>query len=194
EVLGGAAARGSQGTAALVRRALGQLSLAWGHPEEAITHLEALWTLNANPHQATALAVIPDLVEAAVHAGRRELAREWVARLPSGPRSDFPEGRALALRSQALLAAGGAAHAHFQAALRQHATTGRPLDQARTALLYGEYLRRERRRVDAREPLRIALETFERLGAVPWAERARRELRSTVETARRRDPSTFDRL
>jgi len=97
-------------------------------------------------------------------------------------------------RIQALLAEGGTADAHFQEALRQHATTERPLDQARTALLYGEYLRRERRRVDAREPLRIALETFERLGAVPWAERARRELRSTGETARRRDPSTFDRL
>lgn len=194
EVLSEAAARGSHGTAALVRRALGQLSLAWGHPEEAINHLEALWTLNARPHQATALAVIPDLVEAAVHAGRPELAREWFARLPGAPGSNFPEARALASRSQALLADEGNADAHFQEALRIHATTERPVDQARTALLYGEHLRRERRRVDAREPLRTALEAFERLGAVPWAERARRELRATGEAARKCDPSTFDRL
>src|SRR5262249_25224669 len=137
---------------------------------------------NASPHQATALAVIPDLVEAAVHAGRPDLAREWVARLPCGPSSDFPEARALALRAQALLADGGTAGAYFQEALRFHATTDRPLDRARTALLHGEYLRRERRRVEAREPLRTALEAFERLGAVPWAERARRELRATGET------------
>jgi DNA-binding CsgD family transcriptional regulator len=194
EVLREAAARGSWGTAALVRRALGQLTLAWGHPEEAIKHLEALWTLNASPHQATALAVIPDLVEAAVHTGRPKLAREWFTLLPRGPGSDFPEARALALRSQALLADGDSADAHFQEALRLHATTERPLDRARTALLHGEYLRRARRRVAAREPLRLALETFERLGAVPWAERARRELRATGETARTRDPGTFDRL
>src|SRR5262249_32296163 len=80
--LGERAARGSRGRPARVRRALGQLSRAWGHPAEAITPLEALWTLNANPHQATARAGIPDLVEAAVHAGRRELAGEWGARLP----------------------------------------------------------------------------------------------------------------
>lgn len=194
EVLSEAAARGSHGTAALLRWALGKLSLAWGHPGEAVTHLEALWTLNASPHQATALAVIPDLVEAAVHTGRPELAREWFARLPSGPGSDFPEARSLALRARALLADGENADAYFREALRIHATTERPLDRARTALLYGEYLRRARRRVDAREPLRTALETFERLGAVPWAERARRELRATGETARKREPSTFDRL
>jgi DNA-binding CsgD family transcriptional regulator len=194
EVLSDAVARGSWGTAALVRRALGQLSLAWGHPEEAIKHLEVLWTLNARPHQATALAVIPDLVEAAVHTGRLELAREWFAFLPRGVESDFPESKALALRSQALLTDGESAGALFQEALRLHAATERPLDQARTALLYGEHLRRARRRVAAREPLRAALETFERLGAAPWAERARRELRATGETARARDPGTFDRL
>jgi DNA-binding CsgD family transcriptional regulator len=194
EVLSEAVARGSHGTAALVRWALGKLSLAWGQPEEAIMHLEALWTLNARPHQATALAVIPDLVEAAVHCGRPEFAREWLARLPSGPGGDFPEARALALRSQALLADGGTADSLYQEALRLHAATERPLDRARTALLYGEYLRRERRRVEAREPLRTALETFERLGAVPWAERARRELRATGETARKRDPGAFDQL
>jgi DNA-binding CsgD family transcriptional regulator len=65
---------------------------------------------------------------------------------------------------------------------------------ARTELLYGEWLRRARRRADARGHLRAALEAFERLGAVPWAERTRVELRASGETARRRDPSTLSQL
>ena len=57
-------------------------------------------------------------------------------------------------------------------------------------MAFGEHLRRSRRRVDAREHLRSALETFEDLGATRWAERARQELRASGETARKRDPST----
>jgi DNA-binding CsgD family transcriptional regulator len=60
--------------------------------------------------------------------------------------------------------------------------------------VYGERLRRNRQRVRAREQLRAALETFERLDAAPWAERARAELAATGETARRRDPATIDQL
>ena len=69
-----------------------------------------------------------------------------------------------------------------------------PFDRARTQLLYGEWLRRERRRTDARPYLRAALETFEQLRVSPWAERARSELRASGETARRRDASTRDQL
>jgi len=66
---------------------------------------------------------------------------------------------------------------------------------ARTELLYGEWLRRVRRRADARGHLRAALEAFERLGAAPWAERARAELRTSGEAAaRRRDPATLSQL
>ena len=189
-----AATRGLHGTVALMRRALGQLSLAWGHPEETLGHLEALWTLSAGSHRAIALAVIPDLVEAAVRLGRTELAATWLSRLPSTDAGSFPEATALAVRSRALLASADEADMLFRQALQAHAMTDRPLDQARTALLYGEHLRRERRRVDAREPLRTGLEMFERLGAVAWAERARGELRATGETARKRDPNTFDQL
>ena len=64
---------------------------------------------------------------------------------------------------------------------------GRPFDEARTQLLYGEWLRREKRKADARAQLRIALETFERLGAAPWAERARTELTATGITGRAAD-------
>jgi len=69
-----------------------------------------------------------------------------------------------------------------------------PFDRARTDLLYGEWLRRQRRRVDARPRLRTALDRFAELGARPWEARARSELRASGEAARRRDPSTRDEL
>jgi DNA-binding CsgD family transcriptional regulator len=82
---------------------------------------------------------------------------------------------------------------HFQRAVALHGGR-RPFECARSELAYGETLRRSRRRMDARAPLIRALETFERIGAEPWAARAERELRATGETARRRDRSTIDQL
>jgi DNA-binding CsgD family transcriptional regulator len=194
EVLREATRRSLRGTVALMRRALGQLSLAWGRPEEAVGHLEALWALHASSHRGIAIAVIPDLVEAAARSGRPELAELWLERLQSVDGVNFPEASALIARSRALVVSGDAAEALFQQALTAHSTTERPLDQARTALLFGEFLRRERRRSDAREPLRTALDAFERIGAVAWAERARGELRATGETARKREPSSVEQL
>jgi len=69
-----------------------------------------------------------------------------------------------------------------------------PLDGARTELIYGEWLRRQRRRTDARVHLRAALEAFRRLGALPWEQRAEAELRATGETARKRDLSAAAQL
>jgi DNA-binding CsgD family transcriptional regulator len=69
-----------------------------------------------------------------------------------------------------------------------------PFERARNELLYGEWLRRERRRVDARPRLRTALELFQRLALSPWEARARAELRASGETARRRDPAARDQL
>src|SRR6185437_8398846 len=63
----------------------------------------------------------------------------------------------------------------------------RPFDRSRTLMLLGEHLRRERRRAEARVPLQAALVAFEQLGARSWAERARRELRATGQTVRRRE-------
>ncbi|MGH2993721.1 MAG: helix-turn-helix transcriptional regulator, partial [Solirubrobacterales bacterium] len=65
---------------------------------------------------------------------------------------------------------------------------------ARTELLYGEWLRRERQRSEARRHLRRAADLFRQVGAAPWEERAEAELRATGEKARRRDPSTLDQL
>ncbi|WHM40971.1 LuxR C-terminal-related transcriptional regulator [Streptomyces sp. BPTC-684] len=69
----------------------------------------------------------------------------------------------------------GAAEEHFIAALALH-EDGSAFERARTALLYGEWLRRLRRQIDARDQLRAALDGFERLGTLPWADRARAEL------------------
>jgi DNA-binding NarL/FixJ family response regulator len=100
----------------------------------------------------------------------------------------------LAARCRGLLANEGDQDPHFAEALRLHAPGGRPFDTARTQLLYGESLRRRRRRADARKYLRSAHETFERLGATAWAEQARSELLASGETARKRDVSTAEQL
>ena len=184
-VLAAAAERGLHGTAALARRALGGLALASGHPDEALTQFSALLTPGLAAHRGIALMAVPDLTEAAVRADRpqeaRERAEEFLAWAGNGSTAEVA---ALAARTRALLAGGTAADELFRQALAAQSATDRPLDQARTALLYGEHLRRSRRRADARQPLRAALDAFEHLGAVCWAARARAELRATGQTAR----------
>jgi DNA-binding CsgD family transcriptional regulator len=83
----------------------------------------------------------------------------------------------------------GAAEEHFARALRLHERVGEEFGAARTALCYGERLRRAGRRVDAREQLRRALAAFERAGAEPWVRRATAELRAAGET---RGPAARD--
>jgi DNA-binding CsgD family transcriptional regulator len=196
EVLAEATGRGLRGTAAFARRALIQLALATGRPDEALVQLEAMWTLGAVVHHGLARHSVPDLVEAAVRAGRPELGAE---RLPGylswAEAVGSAQAGALAARSRALLAGPDEADALFEESLRLHAATDRPMEQARTALLYGEHLRRHRRRVDARGYLHLAADAFERLGAACWAQRARDELRATGETIRKRDQAqAIDRL
>ena len=82
----------------------------------------------------------------------------------------------------------------FHEALSQYARAGRPLDAARTELAYGEWLRRNQRRVDARQHLRKALGAFQDLKTEALAARANQELRASGETARKRDPSTLVKL
>ena len=185
DVLAESAGRGLHGTAAIARSALIQVELAAGRPDEALAHLETMWS----PPTLRGLArhVIPDLVEAAVRSGRDQLAAEHLpAYLSWAQGSDTPEAHALAARCRALLAAPAGADELFTEALRWHAATSRPLETARTALLYGEHLRRTRRRVAAREQLRSALDTFTSIGAGLWAARAEAELRATGESVRSR--------
>jgi DNA-binding CsgD family transcriptional regulator len=175
---------------------LALLDLGNGRPEDAADRLAQLRVApRGAAHPLLVLTSTPDLVEAKVRAGRDEDARMAFAPLDvfAGPGAP-PWTIALAARCRGLLSHGDRAERWFLEALRLHAESGRPFDRARTELVYGEFLRRERRRVDARVQLRSALAAFEQLRAEPWAERARAELRATGETARKRDPSTIGQL
>lgn len=195
QTLAEATARGLHGVATQARRALIDLALATGRPGEALSQLEAQWTEGPAAHRKIALAAVPDLAEAAVRAGCPELAEQHLASYQDWAESAAaPEATALAARSRALLTEGAGAGVLYRQALQAHAVTERPMDQARTALLYGEYLRRQRRRAEARALLRAAVDAFERIGAPLWAARARAELRAAGETTAPRSPASLDRL
>ncbi|GAA2118737.1 helix-turn-helix transcriptional regulator [Actinomadura alba] len=162
-----------------VYAALGVLDLGLGRAESALARLRTLARGRARFH-IFAIRSTPDLVEAAVRAGDRDAATEAFDQYERWARhARQPWIDALTLRCRALLAPDGSAADHYEAALRLHAKANRPFEHARTALLYGEWLRRARHKARARAHLREALETFERLGATPWTERARTELGAT---------------
>ena len=92
----------------------------------------------------------------------------------------------LLARSRALVAGGDEADEHFRSAIDELSRGTIATDTARTQLLYGEWLRRARRRKEAREPLHEALEFFETIGASAFASRARSELAATGEHVRNR--------
>jgi DNA-binding CsgD family transcriptional regulator len=173
---------------------LGFVELSAGRSEEAFERLLELTTpQRPRTHPTIAFAAVPDLVEAAVGAGRPgdaapplERYRALVAAAPTD------SNRALLARSEALLGSRDAEAAFAETVALGSALP--PFQQARTALLYGEWLRRKRRRSDARTQLRRALELFRVVGATPWEARAEAELRATGETLRKRDPSTLDEL
>jgi DNA-binding CsgD family transcriptional regulator len=154
-------------------------------PEAAHHHLAQLQNPVTRRHAAI------DRIEAAARTGHRDLAQTWVVDL-----EEFAEATgtawsaAAALHGQALLTDGPEAEKCYQTALEHQQNSSRAFDIARTQLAYGEFLRRARRRVDARPHLQAALETFTDLGASRWEERAAQELRASGRTARRRDPST----
>ncbi|HEX8489081.1 MAG TPA: AAA family ATPase [Propionibacteriaceae bacterium] len=157
---------------------------AHSRPPSAFHHLAQL------SHAITRRMAALDRVEAAVRAEQPEAARLWVQDLDEFAAATGESwAAAAAAHGHALLAHDHDRDAHFRSALQHHAGSLRVFDRARTQLAYGEYLRRSRRRVDARAQLRAALETFEDLRARPWADRATSELRASGETARRRDPA-----
>ncbi|MFI6298136.1 LuxR C-terminal-related transcriptional regulator [Nonomuraea sp. NPDC050790] len=150
------------------------LDLGLGRPERALDRLLAA-RQGPGGHAGVLMGATGDLVEAAVRAGRPEAAREPLRVLREwSAAGGQPWALSMAERCLALLTED---EAHFARAVRLHEGASRPFERARTELLYGEWLRRERRRADARGLLGSALETFERLRARPWAERARAELR-----------------
>ncbi len=134
---------------------------------------------------------LPELVEAAVRAGDLDLARDALGRLAEWTRVGGTDwALAIEARCRALLADGNAAEDLYQEAIGRFSETRLRPSLARARLLYGEWLRREGRRLDAREQLRTAHDMFEVTGMEAFAERAHRELLATGENARKRSPDT----
>ena len=133
-----------------------------------------------------------DRIEAAIRAGERETASAWLDGFePWAESSGAAWARAVLLHCRALLAHDeNETERLFLAAFEAHVEAARPFERGRTELAYGESLRRAGRRVEARTHLQAALDRFEGLGAMLWAERAQLELRASGQTARKRDPST----
>jgi DNA-binding CsgD family transcriptional regulator len=177
----------------IARLALAELELGLGRAREALEHLDRL---HATPFPPVAFLATPDVVDAAVRIGEPARADAALDRLERwAPVSPSPVVHGMLARCRAMLTDdAGDAEALFAAALEIQATGVPPFERARTQLAYGERLRRERRKTEARSQLRDALVTFEGIGAELWAERARGELRATGETSRRRDASTMDDL
>ena len=193
EALRRALANGLNPATNIARLALAELELGLGRTREALEHLDAL---HPTPFPPVAFLATPDVVDAAVRRGEPDRAAAAFDRLEAwAPVSPSPMVHGMVARCRGVLAddIDEAEHA-FRAALDLQASGATPFERARTQLAYGERLRRERRKTDARTQLRDALGTFEGLRAGLWAERARGELRATGETARRRDASTVDDL
>jgi DNA-binding CsgD family transcriptional regulator len=175
------------------RLALAELEAGLGNARETIEQLDQLATTLFPP---VGVMTTPDYVDASLRLGDRERAASAIERFAAwAPVSDAPLVRGMLARCRAMLATDGDAADHlFAEAVELHAQDVPAFERARTQLAYGERLRRDRRKTDARAQLRVALDTFEGLGAALWAERARGELRATGETARKRDASTVDDL
>ena len=133
-----------------------------------------------------------ELIEAGVRGGQADEAAAALERLSERTRASGTEwALGTEARCRALLSGD---EALYRESIERLARSRAAVELARSRLLYGEWLRRENRRTDAREPLRTAYESFSEMGAEAFAERARRELLATGETARRITPETRDVL
>ena len=174
--------------------ALAILDLGYGRYTVALERLASL-PPRLQRHPTFAFLSPPEWAEAAARSGAPERAANTMAAyLPWATRRDNPVVQAHLHRCRALLGPDEDAEGHYRAAIRVYDEVNRPMARARTELLYGEWLRRVRRRSDAREPLRAALRVFDVIGAQSWAERARAELRATGESVAAAEQRGQDQL
>jgi DNA-binding CsgD family transcriptional regulator len=170
-----------------LRQSLGLLALGLADLEGAARELEVaarrLRTLGIHSR-----GIVPnaELAEVYTRAGRREEAEAALEAFEASLETQSPVGLATAARARALLAPDDELEQRFAETFALHERSDDRWALARTQLAFGERLRRAGRRVDAREQLRLALETFEGQGAAAWADRTRAELRASGETVRRR--------
>ncbi len=169
---------------------LGQSALFAGRTEEALERLSRLTEPGHDAaHPTFAVIAALDTVESAVHAGRPEAAEQHARLLRQwSERSRAPWAVSGTYLADALLAQGGDVERSFRLALDVPGAQSRPFTYARTRLLYGEWLRRARRRTDARIQLAEAAQTFQRLHATPLLERALREQELTGQQPHRDAP------
>jgi DNA-binding CsgD family transcriptional regulator len=137
---------------------------------------------------------LPDVIEAAVRNRQPEVARHAMGELPKHTLGDSDWAAGIEARSRALVTEGDEAERWYVEGVERLTRTPFRTEIARAHLLYGEWLRRESRRVDAREQLRSAHDIFAAIGAEGFTERARRELLATGEKVRKRDVAAMDDL
>jgi ATP/maltotriose-dependent transcriptional regulator MalT len=189
-----AKARGEGFALTFARQACAVLYNGLGRYEEAFAAVRE--TVEVAPYAELSMPpAVPELVEAAARAGERRIAERALERLtvstrPSG--SDWALG--VEARSRALLSDGDTAERLYREAIERLRRTRVRVQLARTHLLYGEWLRRERRRLDAREQLHTARELFTDMGTEAFAARTERELLATGERVRKRQIETRNQL
>ena len=170
-------------------------ALGAGRHTDAYNSAERLFDpADSAHHPVIASWLIGDLAEAALHIDRVEEARARVAQIEAAAGDRPGSWIALGLRhAHALLADETNAAKRFEDALG--ADLGRwPFQRARIQLAHGQWLRRQRRIAESRAPLRAARDAFDALGCASWGDQARRELRASGESSRRRDPAARELL
>jgi DNA-binding CsgD family transcriptional regulator len=177
----------------VLQLARGVTALSGSRYREAYEHLSRMFD-PADPahHYKEKYEGIGYFAEAAARCGQSESARDIIAELEAGGVDSHSPMVVVAMRfARAILADDDHAEKLFETALVEDS---RPFSRARLQLAYGTFLRRTRRDANARPHLRAARDTFDGLGAGPWGERARRELRASGERSRRRTPSAREQL
>jgi DNA-binding CsgD family transcriptional regulator/tetratricopeptide (TPR) repeat protein len=186
---------GAPGLLSLVLYARGTLELGYGRHAEAYEHLRRIHEPgDAACHHLNTRQMSGDFVEAAVRSGHRDEALTFVRELePLARRPPSPWFGLQMLYARLYLATDEEAGAAFAEALSRDLAAW-PVIQARIKLAYGEWLRRHRRQVESRVPLRAARAAFDALGMSAWAERTRQELRAAGESSQRRERDSLDEL
>jgi DNA-binding CsgD family transcriptional regulator len=185
-----AAAAGQGVTVAGARWVAAIFGNGLGRYEEA---LAAARQASEHAHPNVSVWAWPELIEAAARTGNTQLATDALDRLAEWTRAGgTDDGLGMEARSRALVSPPAAAEEYYREAIGRLGRTRLRPQLARAHLLYGEWLRRQRRRGEARAQLRTAHGMLEELGMEAFAARARRELRATGETARKRTAATRD--
>jgi DNA-binding CsgD family transcriptional regulator len=183
-----AAAGGQGGTVPGAHWVAAVLGNGLGRYEEA---LAAARQAREHEHAFTSAWALPELIEAAARTGSMRIASDALDLLAERARAGGTDwGLGIEARCRALLSEGEQAERLYREAIDRLGRTRLRPDLARAHLLYGEWLRRQRRRGEAREELRTAHSMLEEMGLQAFARRARRELQATGETARKRTVAT----